>query len=470
MEVWLIAALMLAMGLLLIRPKGGLLAPAGAFAAFWSTLVVATLVLYPSSYFTWTAVGVIGLAVVTFTIGTVLAAGDGEAIEPPDRDELPSRNSVKALVAVGACSNIVAAAVALRVNGFGLAHAFSLDGLLQIANSVSIARYTSDDYGSLWIPPLLGLGYAAALVAPFLPRRTRNQWAMVLAPVLTSLVYASVTTERLGMIISAAFTGGGFIAATLWRTGQVPRLSGRLLAGIVAAGLAITVSFTAVAFLRTGRVDSGISQAVYDKQIVYALGSLPAFAQWYEDYRSPKDQGEPLGLGTASLAGMEFLTGQSRDETRSYGEFAIIDPEAHQTNIYTSFRSLIHDFGEAGALLVLLVGGFVMGRLYGATRMRGSLAAAGLLACCYGVLLLSHLMPITSFTNVTAGMVLAVIVLTRQGLPTIERRSVSDRGCAVVPSENTHVDAAVVPVVQTRQRPRLSAGRHGSGQTRHRSR
>ena len=398
----------------LLGMSRGALHPRRVLAAYWMALVGVTVALYSEGYLSSASVIAIAMGVLAFTFGVVLATLRSPAACPGRGPTLRGRD-IKWLVIAGTVANLVAAVIALRVNGFSLVYVFSLDGLLNTANDVAVARYSGGDYGSIWTPPLLGIGYAAALVAPFLMLTdARSSRLLPFAPVLSSLAYAAVTTERLGLLTSASLTAGGFIAAVVLRDGEAPRLTRGVVLRVLAAVLVVGASFTTIAFLRVGQVDSSVAGVIWDKQTTYALGSVPAFFEWYGNYRDPTSREAPLGWGTASIAGVEFVTGQSREATRAYGQFVVIDSSGRQTNVYTMFRGLILDFGESGALLVLTAAGFGFGRAYRAASVRRSALAAGLLACGYAMILLSNTTAITTFSNICAAMALGVWVLSRQ--------------------------------------------------------
>lgn len=392
-----------------------MLRPTQVFGLYWATLVVATFVFYPDSYLSVRNAALIGIGVTAFTLGVWVATASprgrrGHAHPTTVRTALHTK-TIKLLVVLGVISNLVAVVLTTRAHGVGLGALFSLEGLLSTGHTASVARYAGEQSSPL-VVLLLTMGYAAAIAAPFL-RAYGVGWVVILAPLGSSVIYSAVTTARLGMLLTAAFTVAGIISASVLERGDVPRLSLRLVASVTAGALALGMVFTAVAFIRVGRIDGSIAAVVIEKQRTYALGALPAFSEWLDEYRAPDSDRAVVGLGTASLAGVELLTGQSREDSRAYDEFEIIDPDSHSTNVYTVFRGLVLDFGLAGSLLVLALSGFAFGRLFRQVRHNASAPAAGLLACGYALVLLSNTMAITSFTSVVLAMALAVIALRR---------------------------------------------------------
>ncbi len=316
-----------------------------------------------------------------------------------------------ALVPVGSISGLLAAGLMVSANGFQLSHLLTLQGLFDVGNLTSINRYSGAGTGSVISSSLLGLAYAASLTAPFAKLLKRGLPRLfVLWPVMAVSVYSTVTTERLPLLLAASMSAAGFLAASLLRDGVFPKLSLRRSLTVLVAVSILATAFIAIAFVRVGGYDPYVKQKVEKKAYVYAFGYLPAFSAWLEEYQLSRDA-TALGYGTSSVAGMSILTGQSREGTRAYTERVTITSSGATTNIYTGFRNMLLDFGAAGGALVLFVWGFITGRSYRYARYRRSVVGAGIMASSYAVVLLSNTMLVTTFSNVTAALPLAVIIL-----------------------------------------------------------
>jgi oligosaccharide repeat unit polymerase len=306
---------------------------------------------------------------------------------------------------------------------------------------MAVARYTLEGTGSgPEIAFLLGVGYAAALVAPFarLTNIKRKMFFTVL-PAATSLAYASVSSARLGFLIAASLTAGGIIAAAITATGKAPVVRLKVLIVTLVASLLIAGAFIGIGALRIGEASAESVRLSFEKQVIYAVGSAGAFATWYGDYGS--GMGQKLGYGTATVAGMEHLTGQQRSETRAFDEFSVIDTSGRKSNVYTIFRGLLLDFGVAGTFIVLAVSGFIFGRL-GRRASFGRPVAATFVGYGYATIFLSGWMATTTFTNVLAVAVAAPLVISVARRRAVSRdrvaqqRSLSGRGVSGRPVSN----------------------------------
>ena len=369
------------------------LAPAPMFGAYWAVCAALPVMLLSSVYVTETALAYVLVAVIVFTIGGAIAmavpsrTSRDEKVVPP---ELHRAGFLRGFLVIGT----------LDVATFG--------GLLDTGNALSVARYAGDEGSHPLVPLLLAFAYTACMIAPFtFLGDTRRPWRKLAAaaPLLSVVLYSAVTTARLGMLIGGVLAVSGYIAMRLLRDGEVPCLSGRFLFSAALSACALAASFVAIAFVRVGRIDSAVIPVIAEKLNIYAFGYLPAFSQWLEIRRT---EPSPLGWGTSSLAGAEFVTGIDRDSTRAYEDRVLIDEWGATTNIYTGFRNLLLDFSEPGALVLLAVFGFLLSSAYLAAKIDAKPVPAAFMVCGYSIILLSNTMLITTFTNVVAAMLLGI--------------------------------------------------------------
>lgn len=405
------------------------LAPGNFFAAYW--LVASTL---PVLFLDDAAVTVVSLMYIAFAV-LVFALGAGAAsMRTVSRQcsfgPIPRRHAwvLRALTYSGALTALAAAAFAIEAGGFQISNVLSLQGLFATGNSISISRYDGGA-GSPVVAGLLAITYAACLVSPFafLDGIGGSRWVRMTCPLLAVLVYSAFTTERLGLLLGASFTLCGYLVARLLRDGRFPHLTFRSVIVTLASAALLGTLFVGIAFVRVGRSDAGVQRAVASKMEVYALGYLPAFSVWLTDYQLAGADA-PLGYGTSSVAGISLLTGQSRDATRAYGDRAQITSGGATTNVYTIFRNLLLDFGRAGSALALLLWGFTTGRAYRSVLERRSPLGAVILGASYASIMLSNTMAITTFSNVCAAVLVALVVVCAG----FSGRSESRRGEAVL--------------------------------------
>lgn len=386
--------------------------PRWVFLSYWAIAIALTLIFHPKSALNGVAIATVFGFVLAFTTGTVVATARlpsrtaRAAIETPRVRREVSARVIVVVAVIGGAANIGAALLALRSSSISIEDVLTLQGLADSANTMAIVRYSTGATGAA-VPLLLGIGYVAALVAPFITLTTAKHGAAVLLlPAVTSLLYASVSSARLGFLICFALTAGGLIAASIQRRGTLPRFRLRSFILVLTSALLVGVIFVGIGALRIGRFDAETVQLSVEKQIVYTVGPIGAFSTWLDGY----DASQRLGLGTATVAGMEYITGQDRSATRASEEFSEIDDTGRTSNVYTAFRGILMDFGLAFGLLFTSVLGFVFGRL-SLRAARGRIGSAGLLGFGYATIFLSAWLATTTFTNVLAVAVIAPVIL-----------------------------------------------------------
>ncbi len=377
------------------------------FLGYWAVIVLATVLFHQTSTFDSRAAVMIAALVSAFTFGVVVATWGMDRSTPSGFSRPALRASVLVTVSlVGAIANVGAALLAIQTSSLSLTEILTLQGLAESANSLAVARYAFQGTGQI-IPLLLGIGYTAAAVSPFVRlTEARFKTLITLLPVITSLLYASVTSARLGFLIAASMTAGSILAAHVCKTGRFPVVRPRVVIPAAVAATLIAVVFVGIGALRIGRFDGETVRLSAEKQVVYTVGSLGAFATWLGEY----DPSSPPWYGTATIAGVEYLTGKDRASTRAVDEFAVIDSTGRTSNVYTAFRGIIMDFGIPGGLAFLAVVGFLFGRIALVAR-RGSPVAASLLGYGYATIFLSAWLAMTTFTNVLVVLLIAPIVV-----------------------------------------------------------
>nr|WP_269459111.1 O-antigen polymerase [Micromonospora viridifaciens] len=393
--------------------------PGAMFAAYW---MIGTAV--PSAVYdresTYRALIYIAVGVAAFSLGSLVVTFTRSPLPnlagavPRPRSNTRQRILLWTMAA-GTISGIVASILSIRAQNVSIGNYSSLDELLIVPHQVAVGRYdnlltSGASNGQRAVSALLSITYCAALCAPFLAlMRIRFRRAWMLAPLASLVIYGFTTTARAGMVSGVFLWFSGYVAMRILRDGRPPRITARGVACTAGAILAVTALFAFIAFLRIGAFDANSASIVRSRVAVYALGYQPAFSEWLER-RALADE-RPLGLGSASVAGVSVVTGQSRRDFRPYEEFVVVDEQGSTTNIYTIFRGVLIDFGRSGGVLVLFLFGVSAGAAYRAAMRHRSATAAMILACCYNIILWSSTMSIIHYSNVLAAAIAGVLIL-----------------------------------------------------------
>lgn len=383
-------------------------APGPLLGAYWFLALALPQIFARNMNISAYAVFALAAAAISFIVGSTLTAPPPRTPRTRETGRHTSRVGVLLLIG-GSASAIAAASIRLQQIGLPLSAVFSLDGLLRTGNTLSIARYGGEALGTQLTAALLALTYAAALASSFVIR-TRNfrGRALKFAPLGATIFYVAVTTERLALLSVVALYFGSALYASLLAHGVAPKIRLRtiVVAGLIVSGLATL--FVGAALVRVGSLGPASIAAVESKLSLYAFGYAGGFSAWMDTPQSTENG--PL-WGTASLAGVEFLTGESRTATRGYDEFVPIDDFGSATNIFTYLRGLILDFTLPGALIVMFCCGLFWQAAYRKTLIDRSAIAASIGAGATAVLLLSMTNSMLSFTNFLAGLLIAIWVI-----------------------------------------------------------
>lgn len=379
--------------------------PAAFAAGFWLLAGTLPLALYPVAGVSWQTIAVITAGVTLFS-GAAYLSGRGE---PAQKASAVSPGVLRWLSVAGVAAAGLAALVTMRAFGIGVSVLTSWSGIVGAGSRVSVARYADGMHAPPLAAGLLVLTYAACLAAPFgVTHGLRRRW--VVAPPLSTLVFAAVTTQRFTLVVAAALTVCGWVAARTVAAGRAPQFTAKGVAWAVLGGLGVAAAFAGIAVVRLGPTGQDVTPILREKLGVYAFGYEPALSSWLASSDAAR---LPLRWGAASAAPVALLLpADSRDAQRRFQDYAVVSDTGAVSNVYTAFRPLVEDFGMPGAALVIAVFGAVAGRLY--RQARGGSPAAGVgLACCLTVVALSAVTSVLTFTNVCAAMVLAAVAVGR---------------------------------------------------------
>jgi oligosaccharide repeat unit polymerase len=365
------------------------------------------LVMYPGALIDARALGLIVMLCALFSMCSFIALQTARRSTNTPGTQVIIRGHTRLFPVLAISSVLAGGAAAINVLRSG--DVASGQSLAQVASSLAVQRYAGDLEAGALTPLANTVIFVASLVCPFslLTSSPRRNLYLV-APVLSSVPYAVLSTARLGLLLSAAFSLSALLAAVTLRYRRFPRIALRPMLASVFALIVVAAIFTGSAYLRAGGTPEALRVAI-SRQQLYAFGSIPAFSVWYRDFSS-LGSGQDLGLGSASIAGMQLVSGIPREVFRAYEDFVTVDTRGSVTNIYTVFRGLFLDIGVIGTAAIMSMLGFATGRV-AARCIRGSFTAAVVLAGTYACVFMSAWMSILTFTSVVGAVVLAAAIV-----------------------------------------------------------
>lgn len=332
------------------------LEPAGIFAVIWIASVPMVLLLQNYIVLRFEGIMFIVIAVICFVLGTIFC----DYYYHPQKNTLTSLTFRKEwalpLMLVLFAGAMVNPLYSIVLHGFSLQALLDIREMLEMNKGIAEDRYSGAIHSNIINQFFLIFCYAAPLLGGFCYRMVgRITKVVCLLTLIPGTFIALTQSMKMGMIT-------GFV---LWFTGFFVcsfsyGLSLRIRLKHVVYFLVGIVCFFGTLFMsmvfRTGEVSERTILTISQKFISYALGQFHCFDMWYTTYQ-PKG----YSFGTKTFMGISNVLGLEERTQGVYDEFYQIGKNGYfaLANIFTIFRSLIEDFGEAGTLLVMFLLGAV---------------------------------------------------------------------------------------------------------------
>lgn len=329
------------------------LEPAGVFAAMWAFFGIGALLLQNQIELLFEGDLFMLVAVTLFVMGTISCdyfyhpEPSGLVLEFNKKRILP----LLLVLITGAMVNPI---YSILLHGFSLQALLSMQDLLNMNRAISEDRYYTGEAYSIVNQFFLIFSYAAPVIGGFCYRLSGklNKTLCILTLIPGTFI---ALTQSMKMVMMT-----GFI---LWFAGYVVcsysyGLSIQIKLKAVLRFVLIILGFFFVLFMsmvfRTGEVSEKTILDISQKFVTYALGHMHCVDMWYTSYTP----GE-LAWGSKTFMGISNLLGLEERVQGIYPEYLNIGKNGFYgiSNIYTIFRPLVEDFGEAGTMLVM----FMMG-------------------------------------------------------------------------------------------------------------
>lgn len=161
-------------------------------------------------------------------------------------------------------------------------------------------------------------------------------------PIIISVVF---TNAKAGFIAAIMLFFIGLLTASLYNHKQSLKLNKSLIMKLFLTFIFVLFLVYISFVLRIGEFTIEAFSIINDKIIVYAFGSIHAFDTWYSNFFEVVQ----LGLGKYTFLSIADLLGIAERVSGVYPMIA-----GSPSNVFTSFRSLIEDFGPTLSLIVML--------------------------------------------------------------------------------------------------------------------
>lgn len=331
------------------------LEPAGMFALVWGIMFVAILLM--QDFFELRFYGILYLVglVIIFSLGTYFC--DSTVHPKASGVKLTFRcNLALPVMIVLLAGAMVNPLYSIVLHGFSLQALLSMQDLLNLNKGMSEMRYAGAEVHDIVSQIFLIFSYTAPLLGGFCYRWSSSLTKTICILTLIPGMFIALT-QSMKMVMMTGFIlwfTGFFVCSFSY--GNSLRIKGKSVLYIV-MGLAgfFAILFFSMVF-RTGEVSERTILDISEKFFTYALGHFHCFDIWFTSY-------EPANYtyGTKTLMGISNLLGLEERGQGIYAEYMQVGKNGYHgiSNVFTAFRPLIEDFGEAGSYAIMFIMGFL---------------------------------------------------------------------------------------------------------------
>jgi oligosaccharide repeat unit polymerase len=213
----------------------------------------------------------------------------------------------------------------------------SILNIAELSSNITKQRY-ADGYQYPAISKLiLILQYALIGISALYLINYKEFKIYFVLPFIVVILYTAVLTTKFVIIIGIIFFISPIVASGVninyWR-----------FIGFIFLIIVVLYGFMV---LRIGSMDSETLIDITHKLKLYAFGHVSAFSHWFHN---SFESGQDLSYGKYNLSGIFQVLGFG---DRIQGLYEYEPTLAIQTNIFTIFRGLLHDFGLLGVLILV---------------------------------------------------------------------------------------------------------------------
>lgn len=329
------------------------LEPAGVFAAMWILMLIAILLIQHYVVLRFDGILFLGGAVLVFLLGTYFC----DTIYHPQSSETKlifRREWAMPFMIVLLIGAMVNPLYSIVLHGFSLRALLSMQDILNMNKGISEDRYAGSEAHDMVNQLFLIICYAAPLFGGFCYRWVGKLTKAICILTLIPGMFIALTQSMKMVMVT------GFI---LWFTGffvcsfsyDMPM---RLKLKTVIYSVLGIMGFFGILFismvLRTGEVSEKTILDISQKFFTYALGHFHCFDIWFTSYEPAS-----YSFGTKTFMGISNILGLEERSQGIYTEYMNVGRNGYYgiSNVFTSFRPLIEDFGEAGTYVIMFVSG-----------------------------------------------------------------------------------------------------------------
>lgn len=374
--------------------------PTKLYTLFWTLQIVLVSAIYMKAYnFSGLGFLYISFSILVFSLSSSLGKSFTFHLEeraPLDTINLKRANSILLIISV---LSFAYPFIKIAHYGFGAEFLLNIVSLFEMNNEIAKARYNGEEINTMSDQILLIFVYLTPLYAGYISTfASKRKWLYYLVFIPTFIV-AITQSMKLGFIASAAFWFSGKITAYFVAKKPLPQLKTKQLLKI---SLVILLFFGLLFFsmlLRTDEINSESIKIIEYRFINYSLGHMVAFDEWFTynwntyypfELKTFYGISNAIGLGQRVQGVFEEFINYSND----------IFPEEMISNVFTTFRFWIEDFGIFGSYLYTSLYGLFSGLIYGLIKKNfSSTLVITMYAAFFFMIILSFATSVWAYTS-----------------------------------------------------------------------
>ncbi|MBE0067691.1 O-antigen polymerase [Thermoanaerobacterium thermosaccharolyticum] len=338
--------------------------PAYIMIAYWSIFIVSAIIAFGTD-FNWNYLGLIWIifAIIIFLFGQIIGSSfaknkilyKASAVETNKILSNASSQFIFICIIIG----LLKVLIEVVANGFSVHMFFHINSLINMNTYMAQQRYYGGISYSIIMQIMLIFVYAAPLCGgySFVYAEKKSSRLLSFATFIPIIGELLLTNGKAGMIGSAFLWFSGYFVAYVEKYKKSPRICMKILVKVV---VVIVFLFSLLYFsmlLRIGNFSIQTRDLVTKKFLVYALGSIPAFDEWFSNYFY--NYNPSYSLGTYTFIGLFNLLGISLRKQGVFSDIVVI--LNGYTNVFTAFRGIILDYGMIGGLIFVMLFGIIAG-------------------------------------------------------------------------------------------------------------
>lgn len=331
------------------------LEPAGVFALVWTVMIIGILLM--QEFFELRFYGILYLLglIIFFSLGSIFCDSTVN-LEPLGTVLTLRRNLATPIMIVLLVGAMVNPIYSIVLHGFSLQALLSMQDLLNLNKEMSEMRYSGAEVHDMVSQVFLIFSYTAPLMGGFCYRGVNKLTKVVcILTLIPGLFIALTQSMKMVMMTGFILWFTGYIVCS-FSYGKPIKIKAKNIVYSILGMFGFFLLLFSSMVLRTGEISERTILDISEKFFTYALGHFHCFDFWYTSY-------EPTNYswGTKTFMGLSNLMGLEERVQGIYTEYMQVGKNGYHgiSNVFTAFRPLIEDFGEAGSYAIMFALGFI---------------------------------------------------------------------------------------------------------------